>query len=560
MSSTNDSSRPSSGDRPAARDYSSPSPLEAKFYYAGLPSAPVLVARTGTTPWEAPKGPEAYRKLKELRAVGIHILNDVWEDKLAPKVHDLLNSRNVKWTSTDVVRIGNAGDPFFPIILWIGVLPESLSGGDGIVVACKCKDLLEEHGIADLDVEIRESVVTRMTRSVGPKLLNSIDDDSHPTVDLRDSLTTTLGLPICAQATPWAEGTGGFFIGEGTGSKRLLLVTARHVIFKPDKHNNKMFKRKNDSQPRYNVILLGDMAFKRFLESIQSEVEDKRDIVDRQKERIMLFGVQDDPETNNKRRKAQALLDEAREAMDELNVFYKDVSTHWATQESRVLGHVIFSPPIGVGVGPQTYTEDFAIIEIDKSKIDASNFIGNVIDLGTEIPPKKFRKKMYPNLQNKPEFKFKYPADRLLRIRGTIPDKETRHLPMVDQNGEPCLMVIKRGIATNVTIGRANNIRSFTRTYFDDDDENPMTSKEWPILPYDNRSGPFSDDGDSGSAVVDGRGRIGGLLTGGAGLTGSTDVTYVTPISFLLDRINHYGFRRANVNPVLALDALTDGH
>ena len=47
-----------------------PSPLselEAKFYYAGLHSAPVLVARTGTTPWEVPTGPGTYQKLEELR-------------------------------------------------------------------------------------------------------------------------------------------------------------------------------------------------------------------------------------------------------------------------------------------------------------------------------------------------------------------------------------------------------------------------------------------------------------------------------------------------------------
>jgi hypothetical protein len=30
--------------------------MEAKFYYAGLPSAPLLVARTGTTSWKAPIG------------------------------------------------------------------------------------------------------------------------------------------------------------------------------------------------------------------------------------------------------------------------------------------------------------------------------------------------------------------------------------------------------------------------------------------------------------------------------------------------------------------------
>src|SRR6266581_1579343 len=109
---------------------SPPSKMEAKFYYAGLPSTPVLVARTGP-PWEAPTGPEAYQMHKELRAAGNHALKEVWEDNLALKLHALLDSMRVKWTSTDVVRIGNAGESSAPIILWIGVMPASLSGDDG---------------------------------------------------------------------------------------------------------------------------------------------------------------------------------------------------------------------------------------------------------------------------------------------------------------------------------------------------------------------------------------------------------------------------------------------
>jgi len=71
--------------------------------------------------------------------------------------------------------------------------------------------------------------------------------------------------------------------------------------------------------------------------------------------------------------------------------------------------------------------------------------------------------------------------------------KEMCHSTMLGQHSSPCLIVIKRGSATNVTIGRANHIRSFTWTYFDDDHKNPRTSKDWPILPYDHKSGPFSD-------------------------------------------------------------------
>jgi hypothetical protein len=49
------------------------------------------------------------------------------------------------------------------------------------------------------------------------------------------------------------------------------------------------------------------------------------------------------------------------------------------------------------------------------------------------------------------------------------------------------------------------------------------------IHPYNHKDGAFSTSGDLGSIVVDGLGRIVGLLIGGSGATDSTDVTYVTP-------------------------------
>lgn len=39
-------------------------------------------------------------------------------------------------------------------------------------------------------------------------------------------------------------------------------------------------------------------------------------------------------------------------------------------------------------IGSDQFTEDFAVIGIDKEKSDASNFMGNVIDLDTQITPK----------------------------------------------------------------------------------------------------------------------------------------------------------------------------
>lgn len=281
--------------------------MEADFYYAGLPSSPVLVARTRATPWVAPTGMKAYRQLKELRPVGYHAIKDVWEDNLAIKLYTLLDSMGVKWTSIDVVRIVNAGAPSnsAPVIIWIGVAPESLSGDDGVVVAHKFRELLVESDIVDVEVEIRESVVTRLAG--GPKLLAptySCEPDPGPAVDLIDHLTTTLGSPICAQSTPWAEGTGGFFIGEGGNAERLLLVTARHVVFPPNVCDNKHFERKNNSQARHNVTLFGDAAFKEYRQSIKRDYARKEGRIQYAKATIKAIEGQNNEEKNKERQVA----------------------------------------------------------------------------------------------------------------------------------------------------------------------------------------------------------------------------------------------------------------
>ena len=115
-------------------------------------------------------------------------------------------------------------------------------------------------------------------------------------------------------------------------------------------------------------------------------------------------------------------LDRTRKANKKLNDFYKEVSTQWATQESRILGHVILSPPIGVGAGSKGYTEDWAVIEIDASKVDASNFKGNAINL-TGIGPGEFIFNMYPDYSPEDSDSVPYPFDGLLELKGTIPDE-----------------------------------------------------------------------------------------------------------------------------------------
>lgn len=144
--------------------------------------------------------------------------------------------------------------------------------------------------------------------------------------------------------------------------------------------------------------------------------------------------------------------------------------------------------------------------------LDPSTFRGNFIDLGIKFTPLVLTTMIHPDAASPHSFTF--PGDRLLPLRGTIEIDEMHHPKTYDQNGEPCIMVLKNGRTTGFTVGRANNIDSYTRKRFG---TKSITAREWPILPFNEDSGVFSKDGDSGSVVVD-----------------------VTPISVVLKRIKRY--------------------
>lgn len=46
--------------------------------------------------------------------------------------------------------------------------------------------------------------------------------------------------------------------------------------------------------------------------------------------------------------------------------------------------------PLGFDVGDKGFTEDWALVEVDRSKTDTTKFVSNVVGLGTTIPVDKF--------------------------------------------------------------------------------------------------------------------------------------------------------------------------
>ena len=120
---------------------------------------------------------------------------------------------------------------------------------------------------------------------------------------------------------------------------------------------------------------------------------------------------------------------------------------------------------------------------------------------------------------------YAYPQDGLLPIFDVVPESEMRQPTQRNSRGDLAMPVIKNGMTTGTTVGWLNGLKSLVRHYSHYNIS--FTSFETTIVPYGER-GAFSEHGDSGSIILDRKGRIVALLTGGGGLTDETDVTFAT--------------------------------
>ncbi|KAG9099811.1 hypothetical protein FRC06_004824 [Ceratobasidium sp. 370] len=112
---------------------------------------------------------------------------------------------------------------YFPIIIWVGVVPGSLSG----------------------------------TKGVKAKLYKPVQT-GNPTAQAIEPSATTLSLPICGTDTPNFEGTGGFFFIDSKHPSKLFLLTACHVLFHADLTVNEKHTLCSTSQVTKKVFLLSN--------------------------------------------------------------------------------------------------------------------------------------------------------------------------------------------------------------------------------------------------------------------------------------------------------------
>ena len=129
--------------------------------------------------------------------------------------------------------------------------------------------------------------------------------------------------------------------------------------------------------------------------------------------------------------------------------------------------------------------------------------------------------------QHDKQSEFDYPEDRLFKLRGILTATQISQRNNQDLKGDLVRFVIKRGHTTLTTIGRLAGFESLQRRYslvgtFD--------YVEAAVYPYSHDSGPFSRGGDSGALIAGPKAEFIALLAGGTGPTGSSDITYGTPM------------------------------
>ena len=347
------------------------------FY--GFPSNPISVYRTGEE-WPAPKGPQAQRVPREARPVCNHPIQVVW-CTLGERVYKFLDSLKVLWSTIDPVRFAEEGGEAGPLYLWVGVNPRSLSLEVAKAAAVGCKKILAAAQFPDIEIAFRESV---FTRSAGPQLLNHVRP-ADPTASIRGPFTGTLGVQIAPRNTSHFEGTGALYLCEGGQSNRVFLLTARHVPLPPGVYRNELYERKRTGQPRHEGLILGNNAYSDALEDMMAKIEHELIFVDQYNRELAALGEAiegEDPTVAEARQEFRDKLAKAEKTIVAVDAFHSDITKRWSAMSQRVLGHIVYAPPISVGTGPKKFIEDWALIELNRDKIDWNNFKGNVMHLG----------------------------------------------------------------------------------------------------------------------------------------------------------------------------------
>ena len=372
-----------------------PSEFERKSYYNGITGAgdhPELVYRSDclTTPFLKPSGRYAHLAVKSIRGVFKTSLNGVWST-IGPKICELITTWGINWSSIDPARFFTHGPPgeeemgsLGPVVIWVGVIPNSTSSDTAHDVSQEILKLLQDHGVEDAVVEWREAVLQRLA---GLPLMRHVGN-ANATHHVRRFLTPLHGVPLATKGMERedAQGTLTLWFHEnrdkdGNPSDRVFGVSNCHVLRK----NTTVEYVHRVGAPRDYVRVCGTRRFQRGLDEITKAIGDHGILANFWAREIVELEAKGggDEEDAEEMEANQRKLDDENKAIAKLETFYAEVKRDWSDIKlHRNIGYIQYAAPITVDVeGGTKYTSDWGAFLVAEAKV-RDQFEGNVVDLG----------------------------------------------------------------------------------------------------------------------------------------------------------------------------------
>ena len=353
------------------------------------PSKAGCVYKSGPA-WLVRTGPQEQGIVREARPVVRPDLAPTWVSILQ-QITQCLDALGVSITSIN--RFANEGedDAFCPFLLYIGVVPHSLTYKLAVAAAVDVKAVLAGSGLPEVEVAFVELV---NKRSTGPKLLslNPVLDDVP---EYRKPFSAALGLPIAPREMPFHEGTGGLYLrlSDDPKDERIALLTCAHVIRPPSAFptafstafptafpTNTGMSLANPRQPKEYMVALGFKGYDKAVIGMVAEIA-------QQKRNIDVWNTQltQMPPTHPKYQETTAELDKATRMINSLDDLHSEVTKYRSVKALRTVGWALHSSPIKVEVEPFGYTEDWGLVQLDLEQIDMETFPGNKMYVGTSF-------------------------------------------------------------------------------------------------------------------------------------------------------------------------------
>ncbi|KAH0598050.1 hypothetical protein MHUMG1_04422 [Metarhizium humberi] len=563
-----------------------PGEAEREFYYLGLFDPPKLIARTSGTPWSLVEGPdtaERYPPRKSFRAIIQHEILVRWSESVRSNIIRALDGCN--WRCFYPIRIGSRDDDarppvvHYPVVLMVTVDEIDMEWESAIEIALACREVLRTAGIQDVEVELLQATVTKLAES--RKLIEGKVNQEHwfregdqfnMAAKINEAMLpvhSSLGYHI-SQAPRGPEGTMGLHLQlDGDKSKTYGLLS-RHVAI-AGKEKDAMDYKKQDGDQCHLQLAVPLSA----LEKCQEKLGNARHFVEHLlkplQRRIDEFRASEWDEIKaNIYRPLLQYADSLKKAVDEV---YTAGDTGIL---ERTLGHVAFSPTLASYSNSNTgFLRDWALVQLSASQFNEEP--ENKVYIGYDGFTRSAES--IPSLPDQEECLLEY-----LDGYGFLPIQGTRPWAIEQRQA---FRVGKRGRTTRLTFGVVGEIEAILRT--------PMAAEEakisWSYLVVAYTTDtvaetgqwtPFSQPGDSGSCVFDHTGRVVGIINGGQesveverfgkhyqgvgstlppedsttsstpkGYTdfeklygregkGAVDITFVTPIDWILDDIKEF--------------------